>query len=556
MSSIELVHGPPGTGKTTHLAQRARAAAAAHGPERVAIVSLTRAAAAEIGGRELAISGDGVGTLHAACHRGLDRPRLAETTEALRAFSDAHPALRLSSARGSLEEAPGDPDGAGARTTADRLLRAVTAHRARRTQPSTWSRDERAFAATWEDWKRQTRRRDFTDLIELALAELPAHPLAPAALLLDEAQDFSRLELALARRWAAAAETTVICGDSDQALYQWRGAEPGALAETAVDGTRTLTQSHRVPRAVHALATRWLEQLPDRAPAAYRPTAAAGAVARLPISLRHPDLLAAELERDVAAGRSAMVLTSCGYLLGPVLHLLRERGVAFHNPYRAGAHAWNPLRARGALTAFLRPSAEAWGAAARKWTWGDLQAWTAPLTAGRVLARGARALIDAKCQPDALGGSRAAEEVPLEVLCTLLADGGPRHPAFALDVAWWASRLRAAEARRHRAAIELLHARGAAALRSRPRVVVGTIHSVKGGEADVVYLFPDLSRQGMWSGWHAGGAPRDQVTRMVYVALTRARERVVLLDASGPEHVAHELLQAARAAAAIDGGGR
>jgi len=27
-----------------------------------------------------------------------------------------------------------------------------------------------------------------------------------------------------------------------------------------------------------------------------------------------------------------------------------------------------------------------------------------------------------------------------------------------------------------------------------PKVVVGTIHSVKGGQADVVYLFPDLSQ--------------------------------------------------------------
>jgi superfamily I DNA/RNA helicase len=60
-----------------------------------------------------------------------------------------------------------------------------------------------------------------------------------------------------------------------------------------------------------------------------------------------------------------------------------------------------------------------------------------------------------------------------------------------------------------------------------PKVVVGTIHSVKGGQADVVYLFPDLS-QGGDAQYNRGGAARDSVIRVFYVGLTRVREKLYI----------------------------
>jgi superfamily I DNA/RNA helicase len=60
-----------------------------------------------------------------------------------------------------------------------------------------------------------------------------------------------------------------------------------------------------------------------------------------------------------------------------------------------------------------------------------------------------------------------------------------------------------------------------------PQVVVGTIHSVKGGQADVVYLFPDLSQAGAAHYAH-GGASRDSVILQFYVGATRARERLYI----------------------------
>ena len=61
-----------------------------------------------------------------------------------------------------------------------------------------------------------------------------------------------------------------------------------------------------------------------------------------------------------------------------------------------------------------------------------------------------------------------------------------------------------------------------------PRVIIGTIHSVKGGQADVVLVLPDVSRPS-W-GWLPWRRISDEVRRLLYVAFTRAREELVLLD--------------------------
>ena len=64
-------------------------------------------------------------------------------------------------------------------------------------------------------------------------------------------------------------------------------------------------------------------------------------------------------------------------------------------------------------------------------------------------------------------------------------------------------------------------------------MVVGTIHSVKGGQADVVYLFPDLSQAGD-AQYQRKGAPHDSVIRTFYVGITRARETFYICQRETP----------------------
>ena len=64
-----------------------------------------------------------------------------------------------------------------------------------------------------------------------------------------------------------------------------------------------------------------------------------------------------------------------------------------------------------------------------------------------------------------------------------------------------------------------------------PQIIIGTIHSVKGGEADVVYVLPDFARPQVRA-WYGGNEGRDSLRRLYYVAGTRAREELVLCTPS------------------------
>jgi superfamily I DNA/RNA helicase len=94
-------------------------------------------------------------------------------------------------------------------------------------------------------------------------------------------------------------------------------------------------------------------------------------------------------------------------------------------------------------------------------------------------------------------------------------------------LAWWQARIMADASERAKYPAEIAARRGPQALVETPQVVVGTIHSVKGGQADVVYLFPDISQAGD-AQYARGGVARDSVIRLFYVGATRARERLYI----------------------------
>lgn len=525
-SRIFRVTGPPGTGKTTFLARQAEVAAHKHGPRNVAIASLTKTAAAEIAGRDTPLPDENIGTLHKHCYAALEctRDEMAETGPSMREFAAVHPehANNAGDTRGGIDDLDEAPNEGSS------LHSAVMNHRARLTAPEHWTDDERAYATAWQDFKHQTHRLDFTDLIEACVAD-PSKLPPTRSLLLDEAQDFSALELRLALAWSKQTDTTVIVGDDDQALYSWRGSDAGGLGAMTVAGERLLKQSYRCPRAVRDLALDWIAQIPGRRDITWDPTDVEGAVADAPFALRDTDDMLDQIRALHGEEGEVMVLTSCAYMLDPLLAALRDAGIAYHNPHRRKEQRWNPLHGTvaTALRAYLATDRHTYGDQTRPRTWGDLHAWTSVVQAKGYLARGAKAAIEEHCRRDQFGQTRAGDTVPLATLIELLGDNG--KPALRNDTDWFEEALMAKHSRAGAYAARVYKTDPTALLRQ-PRLVVGTIHSTKGSSTDHVLLCPELSHEGYYGehGWMGDGEPA--IRRMMYVAITRARQSVTVLE--------------------------
>lgn len=533
-SRLHRVWGPPGCGKTTYLAAQARRAAASFGGDRLVVASLTRAAAAEVAGRDTGIPPRNVGTLHAHAYRALSFPELAESAEGLKAWNEQAPVnLRLVAAVRDPEWA--SPEQVSGDTEGDKLLAQLGVYRAQQLPRHAWGGQVQAFADRWQQWKDDTNRLDFTDLIERGTT-VP-HPIRPAVLFLDEAQDMSALEMALALHWASEADQCVIVGDPDQCLFEWRGSSQAAFLGPVAASERVLSQSYRVPRAVHGYAVAWVRRIADRPEVSYEPRDAPGSVANLHATFQQPQRVLDAIA-DQPEGSTAMVLGTCAYMLDATVRELRARAVPFHNPYRKTNGRWNPLAGATRPLALLRPVPAVWGAEHRFWSWDDLRRWLDPLDGKGWLVRGTKADVKERCGTDRFRQSHADDVVPMDYVVGMLAktpEGQAAGQAITsgepgVMLAWWAAQLRPKERSRFTYALALAERYGAAALRETPRVVVGTIHSVKGGEADTVYVYPDLSLAA-WAGaegWSHGGEARHPTIRLFYVAFTRAREHLRL----------------------------
>lgn len=472
--------------------------------------------------------------MHSLCYRILGQPEIAETKAS--AWNEGHPTMTVDvKVQGSPQDAFAETRGGDWGT---RVFSAVNLERARMTPEETWTGEMRRFYDAWRTWKDESALIDFTDMIELVLAGELQHDPSVRVAFFDEVQDFSRLELSLARMWGRGMDYTVLVGDPDQAIFEWRGASARDFLEPEIpqERIRILDQSYRIPKSVHALATEWIEQCSFRYPTEYNSREEEGEVQYLQeTSHLQPSRLVDEIEKCIEQSESCMFIASCGYMLTQAIKELKIRGIPFHNPFAPTNGAWNPLRAQGRLSAFLVASKAAFGSNARTWTWWELWTWTELITAGGILRRGAKKRIK-EMSRDEYSRSLPPNDEEMEdlfatdpwiELCDAL-DSTKRGA----DVEWLLSHALASKVKLLEYTAKVYEQLGVFALHRDPTVVVGTVHSVKGAEAHTVFVAPDLSKKGAIR-WNGEPEERDSVLRVFYVAFTRARERLVLLGRSG-----------------------
>jgi len=308
-------------------------------------------------------------------------------------------------------------------------------------------------------------------------------------------------------------------------IYSFKGASPEALIDADIppENIRVLNQSYRVPRAIQEYSQRWIKNVKHRREKEYKPRDFEGEIKRLNSATWRSPYAAIELAKKyMDNGKSVLFLTTCSYMLNPMKAELRASGIPFHNPLRRSRGDWNPLHpARGVSTverllSFMRLDEKVWGDQSRMWTVGDVKRWGDMLKADGVFQRGAKSRL-ADLEDD-------NEEMPASLMAELFTDQA-FGAVFDCNTDWLYQHVLGQYRKTLEYPISVAKHTGWKGLKEQPKLAIGTVHSYKGGESDVVMICPDLSMQG-YEEWESPG--RDAIYRQFYVGFTRAKETLIL----------------------------
>ena len=558
------IFGPPGCGKTSALLERILRASKKFGGHNVIVASHTRAAARELAdkkdkdGRGISLPWQNYGTLHSLCFRILGHPTL--TQKHLKDWNEYTSTYQLSI--GSKTASLDDPldDITNELTPGDLLKHEYDINRAKLIPKEEWNSPLKGFADTWELWKEKEELLDFTDLIDVCLKDVDIFPNNPIVGIFDETQDFTPIQLALIRKWFSSEDQhMLIAGDDDQCIYGFAGTTPDAFLNPEIPDKQKeiLSQSYRVPKVVHELADRWIKKIKKRETKEYLPTENDGFLSYINSGYKDPYGFLYEIEDTLKENKTVMILASCSYMLQKFISVMKSEGLPFCNKYRTRRKDWNPLLKPGKgkstidrLLAFLLPDYSF----PPLWNLRQLSDFTDLMVSKGILKHGAKtkllnlasnsdfdlqSLLDEDTrthkQLDSFSdNSIIYEDMRTEnyydFLCSFFEDNLAKELInminTEIDIDWLYGKMLTNKAKIAEYPIAVYKNNGVSALTDNPNIMIGTIHSVKGGEADHVILFPDLSVAGMETFFNVD--TRDEIIRMFYVGMTRTRNKLTI----------------------------
>jgi superfamily I DNA/RNA helicase len=485
--NIEVVFGPPGTGKTEYLLRKAEHYLLKERvpPERIAFVSFSKRAVNEAIVRMMQLmpgtdseSFPYFRTIHSLGFylKGFRPGHVMDKVE-LGEFGKQY----SYQFRGFLPEEKVNWGG----TPEDRALATHLVHRARcgtslfdqwcQTGGVRWGLVER-LVPEYERFKEANDLIDFADMIDLKRPYSPAL-LDVDVLIVDEAQDTSQAQWRFLRYVAQNVPNIHLAGDDDQTIYEWNGADASQLLSFAGEH-RVLPVSHRLPRAIKILADNVAARIRHRASKAYSAKPVEGKVTTLRGYGYTP----------LTQG-TWLLLARTNSQLGPMREWARREGVVY--TLQSGSWSW----AEDCVQAAIQYERLRKGY---------------PLT------------------------FRQAKLVLRYLPYTREVEKGKDHYHW-LDVlpaeadrewTWMAALTRMAAPDREY--VRLLRKNGES-LTEPGRVRVGTVHNMKGAEAQNVVLYTETGARI----YDEAKRNPDAEHRVQYVAVTRASESLYLLNGRG-----------------------
>jgi len=399
----------------------------------------------------------------------------------------------------------------------------------------TWSSDDDRLdipeaIRAWRNWKGTNDLVGFADMLE----RVKQRSLLPSVdyLVIDEFQDITTLQYDVYEEWRPHMKRVLIAGDDDQVVYAWQGADPDLLLEEAVDDDVVLPNSYRLPSRILNVVNREVKHIEKRQPKDLEPRTEGGSVEAL--GNRSMLDVTREVRRTVEeTDESVMVLFRARYQMFQFIDEFIEQGIPFK--CLTDQRMWTDRLTQyiNAIEA-LDADEPIDGLQARR---------LADMLADSAFGTGERDDFF-----DDLDDREDAADVDDVAELTIEPELVREHVPFLPDPPSAADMLRKVTSFQKRS----VRAYFASEYRGmeRGRVRVGTIHSAKGREADHVFVATDLTEKvveqmaatveqndesvpgdGTFTK-HTSPVPTltDNERRVFYVGMSRARERLVLLE--------------------------
>ena len=353
-----------------------------------------------------------------------------------------------------------------ARTTGRALIDAWHAHGSE----LEWHRLLR-FSKAYAAYKADEGVIDFTDMLT-AYASGPFPPLDIELAVVDEGQDLSFAQWAVAFKLFANANEFVIGGDDMQMVHHWAGADEERFLGLRSEGfaIENLGLSHRLARRPFAIAAEIGKRIERKYERDWRPADREGSV----------DWVSSAAEVDLSEGKDWLLLARTRAQLPGLAIAARDQGVVYSIKGEPSVR-WDDVRAIRAHEA---------------------------LRAGRRIARE---------DADALGKAAGLEFAAFE--------GEKSAAALGYDAGRiWHDALTGINIEQREYYLTVLR-RGGKLDPDAPRVRIETIHGAKGAEAESVVLATDMTyrtSKGM-------ELSPDSEHRVFYVGATRQRDNLFLI---------------------------
>ncbi len=382
----------------------------------------------------------------------------------------------------------------------------------------------------WRSYKGEQGKIGFADMLE----RVKQRSLVPNVdyLVIDEFQDITTLQYAVYEEWKPHVSEVLIAGDDDQVVYSWQGADPALLLEEEVDEDVILPNSYRLPSNVLNAVNKEIRHIEQRQDKDLNPRKEGGSVeARRNASML--DVVRMVRQTLVEGDGTIMVLFRARYQMFQFIDEFITEGVPFSS--LTDQRMWTDrltdyVRAVEAIDA----GEDVTGLQARR---------LADMLQDSAFGTNERdELFDAIDDHQEDAGIDDLEElvIPREVI----EDHAPfmPGPASAADMVRKVTNFQKKSVRSY-------FAIGEYSRMPTDRVRVGTIHSAKGREADHVIVGTDLTEKVVEQMVATVDDPEnipgceeftkttspvpvltDNERRVFYVGMSRARERLTLLE--------------------------